>query len=101
MIEMSEPRPVADTVTLIAKDRFQESQWRNMQVRLGINDARGLGETDPVEVDTKTFNNKVALRPQDMLRSSSVRQITLIFRGAGGAESFKNLGKMDLMIYSV
>jgi hypothetical protein len=101
MIEMSEPRPVADTVVLIAKDRFQENQWRNMQVRLGINDARGLGETDPVEVDTKTFNNKVALRPQDMLRSSSVRQITLIFRGAGGSEGFSNLGKMDLMIYSV
>ncbi len=72
-----------------------------MQVRLGINDSRGLGETDPIEADTKTFNNKVALRPQDMLRSSSVRKITLIFRGAGGSSAFESLGKMDLMIYSV
>jgi hypothetical protein len=101
MIEMSEPRPVADTVTLIAKDRFTDAQWRSMQVRLGINDARGLGETDPIEVDTRTFNNKVALRPQDMLKSPSVRQITLIFRGAESSQNFDKLGKMDLMIYSV
>ncbi len=101
MIEMAEPRPVADTTVLLSKDLFDTALGRNMQVRLGLNDARGLGETDPVDVDTTTFGNKVALHPQDMLRSSSVRQITLIFRGAEDVQKLAKLGKMDLIIYSV
>ena len=72
-----------------------------MQVRLGLNAARGVGETDPVEVDVVTFGDKVALRAQDMLRSPSVRQVTLVFRGAGEADKFANLGKMDLVIYAL
>ncbi len=100
-INITEPRPIADIVSLISKDLFPDSEWRNMQVRLGINDARGLGETDPVDVDVVTFGNKVALHPRDMLKSSSVRQLTMIFRGAGDARKFAELGKMDLIIYVV
>ncbi|UCD17289.1 MAG: hypothetical protein JSV44_12700 [Candidatus Zixiibacteriota bacterium] len=101
MIEMAEPRPLADTTVLLSKDLFEAAEWRNMQVRLGLNDARGLGETDPVDVDTTTFGNKVALHPQDVLRSSSVRQVTLIFRGAGDVQKLAQLGKMDLIVYAV
>ena len=101
LIDVPEPCPMSDTVVLITKDLCSAAQWSSMQVRLGLNDARGLGETDPVEVDTVTFGNKVALRPQDMLRSPSVRQVTLIFRGAAEADKFANLGKMDLVVYAV
>ena len=101
LVEMAEPRPLADTVILITKDICDAADWRNMQIRLGINEARGLGETDPVEIDVNTFGNKVALHPQDMLRSSAVKQMTLIFRGAGKASKFSSLGKMDLIIYAV
>jgi len=101
LIDIPEPRAISDTIILITKDLFSTAQWSSMQVRLGLNEARGLGETDPVEVDTVTFGNKVALRPEDMLKSPSVRQVTLIFRGAGEAEMFANLGKMDLIVYAV
>jgi len=100
-INILEPRPIADIVSLISKELFSDSEWRSMQVRLGMNEARGLGETDPVDVDVVTFGNKVALHPRDMLKSSSVKQITLIFRGAGDARKFAELGKMDLIIYAV
>jgi len=99
MIDVAEPQPVADIVTLITKDLFEDAEWRRMQVRLGLNESRGLGETDPVEVDTTTFGNKVALHPRDMLKSSSVRQVTLIFRGAADPQKFGTLGKMDLIFY--
>jgi hypothetical protein len=100
-IGITEPRPVGDLVTLMSKDLFTDEEWRNMQVRLGVNEARGLGETDPVDVDVVTYNNKVALHPRDMLKSSSVKQLTLIFRGSGDARKFAELGKSDLIIYAV
>lgn len=100
MIDISEPRPVSDTVILMGKDIFGAG-WSNVQVRLGLNDARGLGETDPVDIDTTAYGNKVALHPQDMLTSQSVRQVTLIFRGGGDDSKFNSLGKTDLIIYAL
>lgn len=101
MVEISKPGPVADMVALMSKDLFTDVEWRSMQVRLGINEARGLGETDPVDVDTTAFGNKVALHPRDMLESSSVRQMTMIFRGAPDPGKFDKLGKMDLILYTL
>jgi len=101
MIDLAEGRRVADTVLLLTKMLFTDTEWRNMQVRLGLNRARGLGETDPVDVDTVAFGNKVALHPRDMLETASVRQMTLIFRGAPDASKFANLSKLDLLIYTV
>jgi hypothetical protein len=83
------------------KDLFGTAEWTNMQVRLGLNEARGLGETDPVEVDTVTFGAKVALRPQDMLPVPSVDKLTLIFRGASEPQKLADLGKLDFMIYAL
>ncbi|MFH1374517.1 MAG: hypothetical protein ABII79_12050 [bacterium] len=101
LIDIPEPCPISDTVILIAKDLFSSGEWSSMLVRLGLNDARGLGETDPIEVDVVTFENKIALRPQDMLRSPAVRQVTLIFRGAPDAGKFTGLGKSDLIVYAM
>lgn len=101
MIKISKPLPVSDAVILMSKDLFGDSGWASMQVRLGLNDARGLGETDPVDIDGTTYGNKVALHPQDMLQSQAVRQMMLIFRGAGDTDKFSNLGKTDLIIYTL
>ncbi len=101
LMDITQPRPLADTVILMNKDLFDVSGWTNMQVRLGLNDARGLGETDPIDVDVTTFGNKIALHPRDMLRSPSVRQVTLIFRGAPDPSKFGRLGKMDLIVYAL
>ncbi len=101
MVDIASPRAVADSVVLMSKDLFTVAEWNNMQVRLGLNDARGLGETDPIDIDVTTFGNKVALHPKDMMRSSSVRQLTLIFRGARDNSKFQRLGKMDLIIYTM
>ncbi len=101
LIDVAEPAPVSDLVSLMSKDLFSDAEWRSMQVRLGLNEARGLGETDPIDVDTVAFGNKVALHPRDMLESSSVRQVTLIFRGASSPEKFAKLGQMDLILYSM
>jgi hypothetical protein len=101
LLEIAQPVPMSDTAILMSKDLFGERTWSNMQVGLGLNEASGLGETDPVSVDISTFGNKVALHPQDMMKSSLVSQITLIFRGAGDAEKLANLGKTDLIIYAL
>ncbi|RKX29020.1 MAG: hypothetical protein DRP46_07805 [Candidatus Zixiibacteriota bacterium] len=97
--QIAEPCAVTDAVVLINKDLYSDAEWRSMQVRLGMNEARGLGETDPVDIDTVTFGNKVALHPRDMLKSSSVKQCTLIFRGTGDPKKLGRLGKMDLIVY--
>lgn len=91
--------PVSDAVVLINKSLFSEDEWRSMQVRLGLNRARGLGETDPVEIDVNTYRNKVVLHPMDMLKSPSVDQVTLIFRGVADAGKLNDLGKADLVLY--
>jgi hypothetical protein len=101
MIDVSKPRPISDTIILMSKDLFGDAGWARMQVRLGLNEARGLGETDPVDVDTTAFGNKVALHPQDLLQSQSVRQVTLIFRGADDPKKFSGLGKTDLIVYAM
>ena len=54
-----------------------------------------------MDIDAVAFGNKVALKPQDMLRQPMVNQVTLIFRGAGGAESLDNMSKMDLIVYTI
>jgi len=100
-VSLSSPRPVSDTVTLMAKDLFSMAEWNNMQVRLGLNEARGLGETDPIDVDAVSYGDKVALHPQDMLKSPSVSQITLIFRGARDMAKLQSLAKSDLVVYAV
>ncbi|MBD3258804.1 hypothetical protein GF377_10250 [candidate division GN15 bacterium] len=100
-IDLEEPRPMKDNVILLGKSLVSPTEWSSMHVRLGINDARGLGETDPVAVDAVTYGDKVALHPHDMLQSASVRKMTLIFRGVSDASAFSSLGKMDLFVYSV
>ncbi|MCP4550277.1 MAG: type VI secretion system baseplate subunit TssK [bacterium] len=101
VMELAESGPVNDTVTLIDKNLFSDSQWRSMQVRLGVNEARGLGETDPVEVDITSYSNKVVLHPMDMLKATSVRQMTFIFRGIPDPQKLANLSKSDLILYVV
>ncbi|HOP07512.1 MAG TPA: hypothetical protein PLF13_09495 [candidate division Zixibacteria bacterium] len=101
LVDISNPSPVADTVILLNKDLFDSGIWTRMQIRLGLNEARGLGETDPVEIDVTTYGSKVALHPQDMLKSPSVNQVTLIFRGAPDPSKFEGLSKMDLSVYSI
>lgn len=101
LIEIAEPCPISDVVSLMSKDLFSDAEWRNMQVRLGLNEARGLGETDPVDIDTRELSNKVVLHPRDMLESKSVRKVTLIFRGASAPEKFAGLGQMDLILYAI
>jgi hypothetical protein len=99
-MDIPSPVGVSDTVVLMSKDLFSTAEWNNMQVRIGLNGARGLGETDPVDIDTVTYGDKVALHPQDMLKSPSVRQVTLIFRGARDTKKFQELKKADLIMYS-
>lgn len=101
VIDSPDAGAVNDCVLLLNKDLFSDSEWSAMQVRLGLNEARALGETDPVDVDLKTYGNKVALHPKDMLKVSSVNQVTLMFRGARDPEKFANLAKMDLTVYKV
>jgi hypothetical protein len=99
IVKLAEPCPMKDAVALINKELFSDGQWRNMQVRLGVNEARGLGETDPVEVDVTSYNNKVVLHPMDMLQSKSVKQVTFIFRGIPDSKKLAALGKTDLIFY--
>jgi len=101
LINIPKPQPISDMVTLLNKGMFTIEQWNSMQVRLGLNESRGLGETDPVKVDTTTYGNKVALWAQDMVKSASVNQINLIFRGTPDISKFDNLGKTDLIVYAV
>jgi hypothetical protein len=99
ILDFAAPIAVADAVTLMSKDLFSIPEWNNMQVRLGLNEARGLGETDPVDVDATTFGDKVALHPEDMLKSPAVKQVTLIFRGARDTSKLSALAKTDLSMY--
>jgi hypothetical protein len=99
VMNLTQPGPVSDAVFIINKSLFSDDEWRSMQVRLGLNDARGLGETDPVDIDINTYRNKVALHPLDMLKSSSVEQVALIFRGVSDAQKLNALGKSDLAMY--
>ena len=101
IMDFSTPVPVKDIVSLISKDMFTVPEWNNMQVRVGLNEARGLGETDPVDVDSTTYGDKVALHPEDMLTSPGVSQITLIFRGARDTSKLKVMTKNDLVLYHV
>lgn len=99
--EFSESKPMSDITILMEKNLFDASTWSNIQVRLGLNEARGLGDTDPINIDTTTFGNKVSLRPQDLMQTPRVSQITLIFRGVAQADKLSQLGKTDFIIYTM
>ena len=99
IMDFATPMAVSDAVTLMSKDLFTIPEWNNMQVRLGLNEARGLGETDPVDVDATTYGDKVALHPEDMLKSPAVKQVTLTFRGARDTSKLRAMSKTDLSLY--
>ncbi|MFQ5500025.1 MAG: hypothetical protein ACE5FH_10180 [Candidatus Zixiibacteriota bacterium] len=101
LVDLAEPTSVSDAVVLVSKDIYTAAQWSAIQVRLGLNEARGLGETDPADVDVVTYGNKVAFHPSDMASSSSVGQMTLIMRGVPDVGKLEGLGKMDLIVYTV
>lgn len=100
-ILLTDPRSMKDLVVLLSKNAVAVTDWTAMHVRLGLNEARGLGETDPVAVDTTSYGDKVALHPHDMLQSQSVRKLTLIFRGIRDASAFQRLTGSDLIVYAV
>jgi hypothetical protein len=100
-IQLSSPGAMKDTVVLLSKDLASSSDWSGMHVRLGLNEARGLGETDPVAIDVTSFGDKVALHPHDMLHSQSVKKLTLIIRGLNDASAFDRMSKSDLIVYAV
>lgn len=100
-INLAEPRGMRDTVILLSKDLASGTDWSALHVRLGLNEARGLGETDPVAIDATSYGDKVALHPHDMLESQSVRKLTMIFRGLQDQSPFERIGKHDLIVYSV
>lgn len=101
IVDAAEGRSVADCVILISKDIYSQNEWLAMQIRLGLNQARALGETDPVDVDTTTYGNKVALHPHDMFGSAGVKRYALMFRGAFDPQKLAELGKMDLQVYAL
>ncbi len=100
-VQLGSPQPMKDTVILLSKDLATSNDWSGMHVRLGLNEARGLGETDPVAIDSTSFGDKVALHPHDMLHSQSVKKVTLIIRGLQDATAFESMSKSDLVIYAV
>jgi hypothetical protein len=101
VVDSAEARSVGDCVVLLSKDLYSQNEWLSMQIRLGMNEARALGETDPVDIDTTTYGNKVALHPRDMFETPGVKQYALMFRGAFDPDKMADLGKMDLQIYAV
>jgi hypothetical protein len=101
IVDAAEARKVGDCAILISKDLYSQNEWLAMQIRLGLNEARALGETDPVDIDTTTYGNKVALHPRDMFEMSGVKQYALMFRGAFDPQKMADLGKMDIQIYAV
>lgn len=100
VMELDEPCPMDDAVALLGKGLFKDDEWLSLQVRLGLNEARGLGETDPVDIDLNTYGNKVVLHPLDMLKSASVSQVTLILRGMPDTQKLASLGTTDLILYA-
>jgi hypothetical protein len=56
-IKLAKPRPMRDAVILLAKSLFSVQDWPNMHVRLGLNEARGLGEPDPVAGDAPPYGD--------------------------------------------
>jgi len=101
IVDALQPRKVADCVILIGKDLYGQNEWLSMQIRLGMNQARALGETDPVDIDVTTYGNKVAMHPRDMFEASGVKQYALMFRGSFDPQKMADLGKMDIQIYAV
>lgn len=101
IVDASDARKVADCIILLGKDLYSQNEWLSMQIRLGMNQARALGETDPVDIDVTTYGNKVALHPRDMFETSGVKQYALMFRGSFDPQRMAELGKMDLQIYAV
>jgi len=84
----------------MTKDMFSDAEWRSMQVRLGINAARGLGETDPIDVDTvRSATKSPCTQGYAGIIVSPAGDADL--RGAPDPNKFAGLGSMDLILYSL
>jgi len=101
VIDIPQLPSISDTVVLMMRDLFTDAEWTTMQVRIGLNDARALGETDPVDVDVTAFGNKIALHPSDLMEMSGVSQVAFMFRGPSDLDKLAGLGKLDLQVYTM
>jgi hypothetical protein len=102
LVSLQSAMPVKDLVVLMTKELFESGQWSDMQARIGLNEAKRLGETDPLALDINTFGTKVALRAPDMTTTQSVNQVNLVFRTRGRsiAGKFEHLSASDLIVYT-
>jgi len=101
VIDLAAARPMKDVISLIKKTAFADDQWQSMQIRVGINDARGLGVTDPVDADLGARGSTIVLHSSDINPNASVRQVTFIFRGMHDPKRLADLGRSDVGLYFV
>jgi hypothetical protein len=99
-LALEQTRSVSDVIVLMEKSLFELDQWSSMQTRLSFNDSVRLGLTDPATIDTHTSGSRVILRAQDVVKSSAVNQVNIVFRGPAEFSRFENISPADLMIYA-
>jgi hypothetical protein len=92
---------IQDILVLIRRELFARDEYQFLDVRIGVNEANTLGQSDPGEVDPFTVPDRIVFSVIDRLRASDVNKLNVIFRGPINYSRLTNITRGDVQVYGL
>ena len=92
---------IQDMLVLIRRGLFSRDEYQYIDVRIGVNEARTLGQSDPGEVDSMTISEQIVFCFVDRLRATDVHKLNLIFRGPINYSRLMGITRNDVQVYGI
>jgi hypothetical protein len=92
---------IQDILVLIRRELFARDEYQFLDVRIGVNEANTLGQSDPGEVDPFTVPDRIVFSFIDRLRASDVNKLNVIFRGPINYSRLTNITRGDVQVYGL
>jgi len=98
-IEGIKTEPLKDIIALVSKSLFSAQDYAYIDMRIGTNEAKTVGRSDPGEVDTRTIGDRIVFSLVDRLETPDVYRMTVIFRGPIDYSRFFDITPSDVQVY--
>lgn len=92
---------IQDILVLLRRGLFSRDEYHYLDVRIGMNEANTLGQSDPGEVDAMTVPDRIVFSFIDRMRASEVYKLNVIFRGPINYTRLMNITKSDIQVYGL
>jgi hypothetical protein len=92
---------IQDILILVRSELFSRDEYQYLDVRIGVNEANTLGQSDPGEVDSATVPDRIVFSFIDRMRASDIYKLNVIFRGPINYSRLNQITRSDIQVYGL